>query len=108
MPDTTSTVTVDGVEPSILVKLLNTKENPARVKIYTDDNGGDRYLEKANETPFLVTQADLSVLGGVEIEIVSDTPADSAPESPVVSAPSSAEIVNKLSPVNPSPGQSGQ
>lgn len=108
MADATSTVTVDGVEPSILVKLVNSSENPGRVKLVSDDSGTDRYIEKDSDTPVLITSSDLAVLGTVEIEIVDgDTPAVSAPVQPAAPAGKSAESVNP-SPVNPSPGQSGQ
>lgn len=67
---TSSTVTVDGVEPSILVKLLNISDNPERVKIFTADDGTERWLYKDTETPVLVTPSDLAILGSVGIEII--------------------------------------
>lgn len=108
MADATSTVTVDGVEPSILVKLLNTPANPERVKIFTDDDGTYRYLVKGDDESMLVTPADLAVLGGVGIEFIEtdkdSIPAPSATEQPAGKSPG---VVN--TPVNSiSPGQSGQ
>jgi hypothetical protein len=107
MPDAT-TVTVDGVEPSILVKLLDIKDNPDRVRLFTADDGTERYLVKENEEPVLITPADLGALGSVGIEIIGDekgkfvTKEDdtSAPvssvQSPVVN-PADSGVV-KLSP----------
>lgn len=99
MPDATSTVTIDGIEPSIPVKLLNTSDNPYRVKIYTADDGTERFLVKDNDSPILVTPADLVILGSVGIEIIQDHEA---------AAPRGEKVV--LPPViNPNlTGQSGQ
>lgn len=105
MPDATNTVTVDGVEPSISVRLLDISENPERIKLTTGDDGTERFLVKNSENSFLVTPADLVVLGSAGIEIcdekdipISDLPAQNRPE--VVISP----------PVNPlnTPGQTGQ
>ena len=102
MPDATNTVTVDGVEPSILVKLNDITDNPGRVKIFTADDGTERYVTKDNE--ILVTPQDLSVLGSVSYEVLNnDTPAQTSPAAPTFSAPKPAEVVS--SPVN-SIGQS--
>lgn len=72
MPDATSNVTVDGVEPSILVKLLKISDNPAKVQIFNDDNGGERWLDKNSDEPVLCTPNDLGALGAFGIEIVKD------------------------------------
>lgn len=100
MPDATSTVQVDGVEPSIPVKLLNNNDNPARVKLFTAEDGTERFLTKGAENYFLVTPTDLSVLGGFHIDV--DSP-NTAPVIPVQNRPESVIV----SPVNPTPGQTG-
>lgn len=112
MADATSTVTVDGVKPSILVKLLNIPDNPAAVKIFDDDTGGERWLVKENEEPVLVTPTDLGVLGVCGIEIVdpsAPTPAETADKDVKDNAPiptqNAPEGVVKLSPGIPT-GQS--
>lgn len=104
--NTENTVTVDGVEPSILVKLVDSKENPGRVKVSNDDSGAERFLVKG-EDGILLTPQDLALVGGVEVEIVDDSPAPtSAPEPSVAPAgPKPAEVV--FSPSN-SPGLPGQ
>lgn len=103
MADAINTVKVDGVEPSIPVKLLDNNDNPARVKLFTAEDGTERFLVKGAEDYFLVTSADLSVLGGFGIDI--DSPeskaaplAQNRPESTVVLP----------TPANPTLGQTGQ
>lgn len=100
MPDATNTVMVDGVEPSIPVKLLNYAENPERVKLFTADDGTERFLVKNAEDALLVTPSDMSILGSVGYEIVGAGETAPAPVRPVVTIP----------PVNPpnTPGQTGQ
>lgn len=68
MADADNTLTVDGVEPSIAVRLLDIKDNPERVQIYTSDDGTDRYLVKGGE-PVLLTQKDIGTLGPFSVEI---------------------------------------
>lgn len=103
MPDVTDKVTVDGVEPSILVKLLDVKDNPHSVKIFTDDRGGHRNLYKGGNA-VLVTPTDLSVLGGFAIEIVDQDVDDTenlstgfASEQATGDAPTPGE--NKVTPI---------
>jgi hypothetical protein len=72
MPDAINTVEVDGVAPSIPVNLVNSKDNPERIKLFTADDGTERFLVKDSETPLLITPNDLAQLGGFEIEIVND------------------------------------
>lgn len=112
MADADSTLTVDGVEPSILVKLLNISDNPSKVKIFDGDDGTERWLVKENEEPVLVTPTDLGVLGACGIEIVDTSapiPADTANKDVKDNAPISTqnapEGVVKLSPGIPT-GQS--
>lgn len=115
MADAT-TVTVDGVEPSIPVKLLDVKGNPEQVKIFSDDDGTYRYLVKGEE-PILLTPQDLAALVGVEIEIskgehnIATTAAN--PEAAQIATPDTVVIPavkpaqSPLSPINP-PVTSGQ
>lgn len=102
MADAINTVKVDGVEPSIPVKLLNNNDNPARVKLFTADDGTERFLVKGAENYLLITPTDLSVLGGFHIDVdspatASATPAQNRPESTIVIP----------TPANPTPGQTG-
>lgn len=98
------TVTVDGVEPSILVSLLDIPDNPGRVKVYTADDGTDRYLVKGGE-PTLLTPKDLGVLGIVSYEILK---AETEPETVVIPSPPAPKPAQEpSSPINP-PGLPGQ
>jgi hypothetical protein len=113
MADADSTLTVDGVEPSIPVKLLKIQDNPAKVKIFNDDNGGERWLDKDDEGPTLCTPSDLGALGAFGIEIVKDD--DSEPVvveknevkdvAPITTQNAPESGVVKLSPAIPT-GQS--
>jgi hypothetical protein len=110
------TVTVDGVEPSIPVKLLDVKGNPDQVKIFSDDNGTYRYLVKG-EDPILLTPQDLAALVGVEVEISKgdhNVPVTAEhPEAAQISTPDTVVIPagkpaqEPFSPINP-PVSSGQ
>lgn len=102
MADAINTVKVDGVEPSIPVKLLDINENPARVKLFTAEDGTERFLVKGAEDYFLVTPTDLSVLGGFHIDV--DSP-NTAPGIPAQNRPESTIVIP--TPVNPTPGQTG-
>jgi hypothetical protein len=101
MPDATSTVKVDGVEPSILVRLLDEPESPLRVKVFTADDGTERFLVKGGE-PILVTSKDLSVLGVVPYEIVGAS-SESVEPAAISSGPKSAPVIpdNPLGPSSP-------
>lgn len=101
MPDATSTVKVDGVEPSILVRLLDEPEAPERVKLHTADDGTERFLVKGGEPVWVVGQ-DLEGLGVVSFEVV-ETRTPSVP-APAPSAPSPAVEPVRVN----TPGQSGQ
>ena len=116
MADAT-TVTVDGVEPSIPVKLLDVKGNPEQVKIFSDAEGTYRYLVKGEE-PILLTPQDLAAISGVEAEIsegVHNVAVSAAnPEAAQISTPDTVVIPpaakpaqSPLSPINP-PVTSGQ
>jgi hypothetical protein len=106
MPDVTSTVKVDGVEPTILVRLTDEVDTPERVRIFTSDDGTKRFLIKGSD-PVLVTNKDLSVLGGVPVEILDY--AGTSKASLDASARNQPEVVVTPSPVNnPTPGQTGQ
>jgi hypothetical protein len=102
MPDATISVKVDGVEPSIPVKLLNVKDNPERVKLFTAEDGTERFLVKGDENYNLVTPTDLSVLGGFSIDIEDKQTPAAAPNRP------ESGVVVTSSPVSPTPGQTGQ
>lgn len=101
MPDATSNVTVDGVEPSISVKLLNIADNPSKVKIFDADDGTERWLVKENEEPILITPNDLGILGPFGIEVIntstSDSPQDS-PDSGIVKLPPAVTPTGQSSP----------
>lgn len=117
MPDATSTVQVDGVEPSIPVKLLDNNDNPARVKLFTAEDGTERFLVKGAENYFLVTPTDLSVLGGFHIDVDSDADdneivvsADVDDKKPEPTTPAQNRPENTIvipTPANPTPGQTG-
>lgn len=92
-----NTVTVDGVEPSIPVKLLDVKGNPERIKIFSG------YIVKGDDA-VLVTPEDLAAISGVQIE-VGNTPDQLAPATVVIPAAKPAQ--SPLSPINP-PVTSGQ
>jgi|ERR1700722_12057944 len=90
MPDT-NTVKVDGVEPSIFVKLVDSVSNPERIKLFTAEDGTERFLVKGDENYFPVTNNDLAQLGGYEIELEPTSaqtpavqPAQNRPESTIV------------------------
>lgn len=92
--DAISTGTVDGVEPSILVKLLNVVENPHSVMVSVD-----KWIHKEFETPVLLTSEELSKLGGFAVEVVDDVEKD-------ISAPVTApETKIETSVNNPYSGQ---
>ena|ERR1039457_5441917 len=104
MPDATNTVTVGGVEPSILVKLVVSKENPGRVKLSNDDSGTERFLTKG-EDGILLTPQDLALVGAVEVEVLNDSPAPTSVPGDVSTGPKPAEVA--FPPIN-SPGLPGQ
>lgn len=97
MADAENTVLVDGVEPSILVRLLDIADNPAAVKVYED-----RELVKG-EDPVLLTPEDLGILGAFGIEIINKDSHinvhESKSEQAALNVPSDSEVV-KLSPTN--------
>jgi hypothetical protein len=102
MADATSAIKVDGVEPSIPVNLLDVKNNPERIKLFTAEDGTERFLVKGADTPTLVTNADLNVLGGYEIKIGKDNRTSAS-----ALGQNATEVV--ISPVSENtPGQSGQ
>lgn len=105
MPDATEN-NVDGVEPSILVRLLKDSGNAGGAKTRSG-----RVIPI--DVPTLITHDDLVDLGAFAYEILESskpesTPAPSAPEP--ASAPNPAGFGPVVTPVNsPSnlPGQSG-
>lgn len=91
MADVASTVTVDGVEPSILVKLLDVAENPHSIKVFTTTLYKDA-------DPVLVTPEDINVLGSYAIEIINDEDNKTSTETP-------AEKAVGINPVQPTQAQ---
>lgn len=82
MPDA-STTTVDGVEPSILVKYTSNASSHENVKsiILNKDDGGAQREIKLGYTQW-VTPAELAlVTGGPNIEIVENKNSSSSPSS---------------------------
>jgi hypothetical protein len=123
MPDATDT-NVDGVEPSIFVRLLNVVENPFSVAL-----NDVKKLVKDGE-PVKVTRNELAKLGAFAIEIVDDVEDKIEDEVETLKSVETKEITNtspsasvtpatrietspavkpagESSPVN-TPGQSGQ
>lgn len=112
-----NSVTVDGIEPSIPVKLLDVKDNPEQVKIFSDDDGTYRYLVKGAD-PILLTPQDLAALVGVEVEISKgdhNVPVSAGEQTPPALTPTPDTVVipavkpaqEPFSPINP-PVPSGQ
>lgn len=104
MPDATSTVKVDGVEPSILVSLVDVKDNPERIKLFTADDGTERYLTKTGNA-VLVTNKDLSILGGFSIDIEGTSPIAPTPIAETQNPPQETVVIP--SPEKTTPGQTG-
>jgi hypothetical protein len=102
VPDATNTVKVDGVEPSILVRLSDEPEAPERVKLHTADDGTERFLVKGGEPVWVVGQ-DLVGLGAVPYEVVEIAQVQTSPAA-AFSAPSPVVEPVKVN----IPGQSGQ
>jgi hypothetical protein len=95
-----NTLTVDGVEPSIPVTLLDIADNPERVQLYTADDGTERFIVKGAEAT-LAVPGELGNLGTVSVEIEYPN----IPSTPSAPAPNLAAGV--IANVSSSPGQSG-
>lgn len=113
MPDTTDTKgTVDGVEPSILVKFVENaslQDTTSVIQLFPFDNGALRTITLGGN-PVLVTQKDLAaVTGGHRLEVVeddADTFVVNSPQ-PIPSEPQRAPQNIQPSIPTPLPGQSG-
>jgi hypothetical protein len=101
MPDATETKgTVDGVEPSILVRFVETpslQDSTGRIQLQTNDEGTPRYIVKGGD-PVWVTNKDLASIGGQVIEILEDRTSTPAPQTPPSQPQNPSQRILSISP----------
>jgi len=115
MPDANKSTTVDGVEPTILVKFAGNGNNDGTdtIKLFPDDDGAERFIVCGGDAVYL-TENEVSLVARIGIieypdeipeheDDAVDVNGDSfpAPEGQRASQPQKPDFSNVVSPTTP-------